>query len=89
MSAGSTAIIERLPCGHVREASYPDGRQRERDASLRDIARKHQVYARIAGQPHFLEMVEFSPKQSIVLQGMPDGTLRDHLQSQGALISKA
>lgn len=32
-------------------------------------------------------MVEYSPEQGIVLEGMPDGTLRDHLQSQGALIS--
>lgn len=87
VSAGSTAIIERLACGHVRKIPYPNDCPRERSASLRDIAREHQVYARIVNQPHFLEMVEYSPEQGIVLQGMPDGTLRDHLQSQGALIS--
>lgn len=86
ISAGSTAIIERLPCGHVRKSPYPDDSSRGRNASLIDIAREYDVYMRIANQPHFLEMIEFSAEQGIILQGMPDGTLRDHLVSRGPSI---
>jgi serine/threonine protein kinase len=87
ISAGSTAIIERLPCGHVRKSPFPDDTPRRRNASLRDIEREHEVYKRLMNQAHFLEMVEFSAEEGIILQGMPDGTLRDYLRSQGQLIS--
>jgi serine/threonine protein kinase len=87
ISAGSTAIIERLPCGHVRKSPFPDDSPSGRKASLRDIKREHDVYLRIASRPHFLEMVEFSADHGIILQGMPDGTLRDYLVLNGELIS--
>lgn len=34
ISGGSTAIIERLPCGHVRKNPFPDDSKRGRATSL-------------------------------------------------------
>ena len=87
ISAGSTAIVERLPCGHVRKIPFPDDSPRQRNASLRDIKREYEVYTRLANQAQFLEMVEFSAERGVILQGMPHGTLRDYLRSQGPSIS--
>jgi serine/threonine protein kinase len=87
ISAGSTAIIERLPCGHVRKTPFPDDSPSGRRASLLDIKREHVVYLRIAGRPNFLEMVEYSADRGIILQGMPNGTFRDYLQLKNELIS--
>lgn len=86
VSGGSTAIVERLPCGHVRKIPFPDASKRGRMASLRDIKREYDVYCRIANLPHFLEMIEYSAEQGIVLQGLPDGTLRDYLDNHGLSI---
>lgn len=86
VSGGSTAIVERLLCGHVRKIPFPDASQRGRKNSLQDITREHEVYRRIANLPHFLEMIEFSAEQGIVLQGMPDGTLRHYLETYGPSI---
>jgi hypothetical protein len=79
ISAGSTAIVERLACGYVRKTPFPDASPSGRRASLLDIKREHDIYLRIANQPHFLEMVAFSAEHGTVSQGMPDGTLRQHL----------
>jgi serine/threonine protein kinase len=87
ISAGSTAIIERLSCGHVRKSPFPDDSSSGRKASLRDIKREHDVYLRIANKPHFLEMVEYSADHGIILQEMLDGALRDYLQLKSELIS--
>jgi serine/threonine protein kinase len=87
ISAGSTAIVERLSCGHVRKRPFPDDSPSGRKASLRDIKREHDVYMRIASRPHCLEMVEYSADHGIILQGMPDGTLRNYLEINGKLIS--
>lgn len=86
ISGGSTAIVERLPCGHVRKIPFPDASKRGRIASLRDIKREFNVYSRIANLPHFLEMIEYSEEQGIVLQGLPEGTLRDYLNTHGPSI---
>lgn len=79
---GSTGLVERLSCGHVRKIPYPDDCPRGRQDSLRDIKREYDVYCKIANKPHFLRMIEFSAEQGIVLQGMPDYNLRRILQSK-------
>jgi serine/threonine protein kinase len=89
ISGGSTAIVERLACGHVRKSPFPDDTVSGRRASLLDIEREHDVYLRIANQPHILEMAEFSAEHGIVLQGMPNGTLREHLECQDSLVSNS
>jgi hypothetical protein len=60
ISGGSTAIVERLACGHVRKSPFPDDTVSGRRASLLDIEREHDVYLRIANQPHILEMAELN-----------------------------
>jgi serine/threonine protein kinase len=87
ISAGSTAIVERLSCGHVRKSPFPDASPPGRGASLQDVKREHDVYLRVNNRPHFLEMLDFSADHGIILQGMPDGTLRQHLERHGPLIS--
>lgn len=87
ISAGSTGIVDRLPCGHVRKQPFPDSEPREKERSLRDVKREYDVYRRIVDRPHFLKMVEFSEQQGfIILQGVLDYTLRRYLESQGTSI---
>jgi hypothetical protein len=53
ISACSTAIIERLSCGHVREGPLPDDSPRGRDPSFRDIEWESEAYMRITDQATF------------------------------------
>ena len=87
ISGGSTAFVERLPCGHVRKIPFPDASIRGRASSLQNIATEHEVYGRIKSLPHFLEMIEISAERGIVLQAMPGGTLRQHLEIHGPSVS--
>ncbi|KAK5109308.1 hypothetical protein LTR62_007182 [Meristemomyces frigidus] len=70
---------------HPTPISTPERRK----FSLLDLQRESDVYSRIAGQPHFLKMIEFSTAQGIVLQGLPNGTLRQYLQTEGPQISNS
>jgi len=87
ISGGSTGIVDRLPCGHVRKQPHLDILPRERERSLRDIKREYDIYCRIVNKPHFLEMIEFSEQHGIILQGVEGRTLRHYLESQGGPIS--
>jgi serine/threonine protein kinase len=88
ISAGSTGIVDRLPCGHVRKQPFPDSTPWERKHSLQDIKSEYEVYRRIVDKPHFLEMIEYSEQQGmIILQGVLGSTLRDYLETQGSCVS--
>lgn len=86
ISGGSTRIVVRLPCGHVRKQIYPDDTPREREDRLLDFKREYDVYCRIANKPHFLKMIEFSAQDGIILPYVEGHTLRNYLESQGTCI---
>ena len=72
------------PHGYARKVLYPPDNPQIRSNSLKDLSVEHEVYHRIANLPHFPRMVEYDPEEGIVLQGMPDRTLRDRLKSEDA-----
>ena len=83
---GSTGLVVRLPCGHVRKQPFPDFRREE---SLQEIKREYDIYCRIARKPHFLEMIEFSEQHGIILQGLEGHNLRHYLEDQETCIPVA
>ncbi|WPH00403.1 rgs domain-containing serine/threonine-protein kinase a [Acrodontium crateriforme] len=81
---GNTGFVERLACGHVRKcvAWYDDPRFRA--PLLKELEREYEVYSRIGKQPNCLEMIEYSAEKGmLVLQALPDGTMRDYLCKKG------
>ncbi|KAL2177712.1 kinase-like domain-containing protein [Thermothelomyces heterothallicus CBS 202.75] len=68
VSAGSSGLIERLPCGNVRKCIYSD---RDYEACLRDLERE-------------FRLIRYSPEEGLVLQYMPRGSLREHLREAAA-----
>nr|POF18637.1 rgs domain-containing serine/threonine-protein kinase a [Quercus suber] len=80
MGLSSTTPVERLSCGHARKVMVQSNDPFLRDMLLGDLAREYEIYQRIGKRPHFLEMIEYSPsKGMLMLQGLPNGTLRDYL----------
>jgi serine/threonine protein kinase len=85
ISGGSTGIIELLPSGYVRKSPYPGPEDRKQ--SLRDIEREFQIYQRLPQHDCLLQMISYSLEDGIILEYMPNGNLRDYLQSQAAKIN--
>ncbi|KAH0287949.1 kinase-like protein [Aureobasidium namibiae CBS 147.97] len=79
---GTTGLVVRLPCGHVRKQPYPDDTPRGRENSLQEIKRECDIYGRIANTPHFLEMIEFSEQHGIILQGVEGHNLHHYLEDE-------
>lgn len=78
-SGGSSAILERLPCGHVRKGPYPS--DRTLDPNLDDFAREAQIYKILGPHPLVISMIDYSPTRGLILESMPHGDLRSHLMS--------
>ncbi|AEO63877.1 uncharacterized protein THITE_2109473 [Thermothielavioides terrestris NRRL 8126] len=76
ISAGSTGLIEHLPCGNVRKCVYSD---RDYEVCLRDLEREFRVYQKLPQHDRLLQLIRYSPEEGLVLQYMPRGNLRDHL----------
>jgi len=83
---GSTGLVVRLPCGHVRKQPHPDFELWMREDSLQEIRREYEIYCRIVNKPHFLEMIDFSEQHGIILQGVEGHTLRNYLEDQDTCI---
>ena len=86
ISGGSTGLVVRLPCGHVRKQPHPDFEPWMREDSLQEIRREYEIYCRIVNKPHFLEMIDFSEQHGIILQGVEGHTLRNYLEDQDTCI---
>lgn len=86
ISGGSSGIVVRLSCGHVRKQPYPDDTPYQREERLLDFKREYDIYRRTANGPHFLKMIEFSAQDGIILQAVEGRTLRNYLESQGTCI---
>ena len=81
MSAGTSGLIERLPCGNVRKCIYSDW---DYEARLRDIEREFRIYQRLPQHDRLLQLIRYSQEEGLVLQYMPRGTVRDHLRDAAA-----
>lgn len=87
---GISGLIERLSCGHVRKVPYPPGQDKflpspdSDDYNFKwrcnDIAREHEIYTRIGRHPYILPVVDYCPKQGIlVLPEVHGKTLKKYL----------
>jgi hypothetical protein len=75
-----SAISTRQPANETANKSKQPERSQHRSTKCN---------RRIANLPHFLKLIEYDPEEGIVLQSMPDGTLRRHLEYQRSQISMA
>ncbi|RDL34683.1 Uncharacterized protein BP5553_07811 [Venustampulla echinocandica] len=78
---GSTGLIYVLPSGYVRKAAYPDITRNE---SLRDIEQEYKIYQRLPRHDRLLKMVGYSVEDGLILEYMPNGNLREYLQTNVA-----
>ncbi|TAQ85561.1 hypothetical protein B7494_g6118 [Chlorociboria aeruginascens] len=81
ISRGSSRLISPLPSGHVLKSPYPGSDDYNRNLSLRDILPEFQIYQRLPPHDRILQMINYSPEEGIVLEHMPNGNLREYLQS--------
>ncbi|KAH6621647.1 kinase-like domain-containing protein [Chaetomium sp. MPI-SDFR-AT-0129] len=81
VSAGSSGLIERLPCGNVRKCIYSE---RDYEACRRDLEREFQVYQKLPQHDRLLQLIKYSPEEGLVLPYMPRGSLREHLREAAA-----
>ena len=73
-----------VPSGHVLKSPYPGSDDYARHLSLRDILREFQIYQRLPPHDRLLQMIKYSSEEGIVLEHMPNGNLREYLQSHQA-----
>lgn len=84
MSAGSTALIQRLPCGNVKKCVYSE---LDYEACLRDLEREFRVYQKLPMHDRLLQLIRYSPEEGLVLQYMSRGSLRNYLRDADATIT--
>jgi len=85
IAGGSTALIHLLPSGHVRKAAYPEPMTRKQ--SLRDIEHEYKIYQRLPPHDRLLKMIDYSLEDGLILEYMPNGNLREYLQTEAANLS--
>ncbi|SPQ23396.1 97d9e161-d5c3-41e3-90ba-230f1c0fcafb [Thermothielavioides terrestris] len=75
ISAGSTGLIEHLPCGNVRKCVYSD---RDYEVCLRDLEREFRVYQKLPQHDRLLQLIRYSPEEGLVLHDLkPENFLLD------------
>ncbi|OBT60307.1 hypothetical protein VE03_10216 [Pseudogymnoascus sp. 23342-1-I1] len=84
ISGGSTGLIYLLPSRYVRKTAYPDSTRKQ---SLRDIEHEYKIYQRLPRHDLLLEMVGYSMEHGLILEYMPNGNLREYLQTKAADVS--
>jgi serine/threonine protein kinase len=84
VSLGNTGIIERLPCGDkVKKSPWPHGSSWDKRTQRSELERELEVYRRLPS-PHnrLVRMFGFSDDgEGLVLEYMPNGNLRNFLES--------
>ena len=58
-----------------------------RKQSLRDIEHEHKIYQRLPRHDRLLNMIGYSVEDGLILEYMPNGNLREYLQSEAAALS--
>ncbi|TQN63702.1 Receptor-interacting serine/threonine-protein kinase 1, partial [Colletotrichum shisoi] len=80
VAIGSTSYVERLPNGIIIKTAWPGGDRAQQ--RRREIATEAEVYDRLGEHPRLVKMKAWDPDEhTLTLEGMPDGTLRDYLES--------
>jgi serine/threonine protein kinase len=85
LSAGSTGIIERLPCGDkVKKSPWPHESSYDKKIQRRQLDREFEVYQRLpSSHNRLIRMFGFSDDddRGLVFEYMPNGNLRAFLES--------
>ncbi|KAF4636625.1 hypothetical protein G7Y89_g1464 [Cudoniella acicularis] len=79
ISGGSTGLVYLLDSGYVRKTAYSD---KTRKQSLRDIELEYRIYQRLPRHDRLLKMMGYSPESGLDLEYMPNGNLREFLQTE-------
>ncbi|TDZ22332.1 Receptor-interacting serine/threonine-protein kinase 1 [Colletotrichum orbiculare MAFF 240422] len=82
VAIGSTSYVERLPSGTIIKTAWPGGdRAHQR---RREIATEAEIYNRLGEHPCLVKKMAWDPDEStLTLEDMPNGTLKDYLESHG------
>jgi serine/threonine protein kinase len=80
VAIGSTSYVERLPNGTIIKTAWPGGdRAHQR---RREIATEAEIYDRLGEHPCLVKRKAWNPDEcSLALEDMPNGTLKDFLES--------
>ncbi|TKA77642.1 hypothetical protein B0A55_04625 [Friedmanniomyces simplex] len=89
LGCGISAIVELLPNGNVVKSPWNG---EEAEECRQDLSREAAIYAKIykafGEHDRFVRFIAFNEESSeVILQYMPNGTLRDYLHSHGDCIS--
>ncbi|KAF9772831.1 hypothetical protein IL306_009430 [Fusarium sp. DS 682] len=84
VAIGSTSYVERLPNGTIIKTPWPGGDRAQQ--RRREIATEAEIYHRLGEHPCLVKKKAWNPDEfTLTLEDMPNGTLKDYLESHADL----
>ncbi|WQF88453.1 Putative protein kinase [Colletotrichum destructivum] len=80
VAIGSTSYVEHLPNGIIIKTAWSGGDRAQQ--RRREIATEAEIYDRLGEHPCLVKKMAWDPDEhTLTLEDMPDGTLKDYLES--------